>query len=108
MGSGKTFTKTEKEMLFKYKEEGKTMKEISSLLNRPIRSLQGVIHREKMREAQKRQQETPVIVKQPKLSDFTPREMIKYLYNLGYRIENNELVCYVKQTVNIKDIISNG
>jgi hypothetical protein len=43
----------------------------------------------------------PVAVK-----TMTPREMIKALYNLGYRIENNQLVCYVKQTVKIQDIIN--
>ena len=37
---------------------------------------------------------------------MSPREMIKKLYDLGYRIENNQLVCYVKQKVNIQDIIS--
>ena len=37
---------------------------------------------------------------------MTPREMIKKLYDMGYRIEENKLVCYVKQTVNVKDIIN--
>lgn len=37
---------------------------------------------------------------------MTPREMIRKLYEMGYRIENNQLVCYVKQKVNMKDIIS--
>ena len=36
---------------------------------------------------------------------MTPREMIKHLYTLGYRIKNNELVVLVEQKVNIKDII---
>jgi len=31
--------------------------------------------------------------------------MIKHLYNLGYRIENNQLVCYTKNVVKIQDII---
>lgn len=44
---------------------------------------------------------------QKKMGDFpmTPREMIAALYGLGYRIENNQLVCYQKITVNVKDII---
>ena len=37
---------------------------------------------------------------------MTPREMIKHLYTLGYRIKNNELVVLVEQRVNIKDIIN--
>ena len=40
-----------------------------------------------------------------KTKTMTPREMIKYLYNQGYRIENNQLVCYVRTPVNVKDII---
>ena len=40
------------------------------------------------------------------LGDYSSREMIKHLYNLGYRIENNGLVCIQKVTVNIKDIIN--
>ena len=41
------------------------------------------------------------------LDDFTPREIIKHMYRLGYRIEDNQLVCIVKQKVNVKDIIEN-
>ena len=40
------------------------------------------------------------------LNDFTPREIIKNMYERGYRIENGELVCIVKQRVNLKDIIN--
>ena len=47
-----------------------------------------------------------VEAKEKTLNDFQPKEIIKYLYKLGYRIEDNRLVCYVKQTVNIKDIIN--
>ena len=39
------------------------------------------------------------------LSEYQPRELIKYLYNLGYRIENNKLVYVHKQTINIKTIL---
>ena len=41
------------------------------------------------------------------LYNFQPRDIIKHLYNLGYRIDNNRLVCLVKQPVNLKDIINN-
>ena len=37
---------------------------------------------------------------------MTPREMIKSLYDMGYRIEDNHLVCYVRQTVKLQDIIN--
>lgn len=42
-------------------------------------------------------------VSQPKT--MSPRDMIKKLYDMGYRIEDNRLVCYVKQTVKLSDII---
>lgn len=42
------------------------------------------------------------------LKDFSPREIIKHLHNLGYRIVGKDwkLVCIVEQTVNLKDIIN--
>jgi len=43
--------------------------------------------------------------KEKTLSDFKPRDMIRHLYNMGYRIDNNMLVCIVRQTVNMKDIL---
>ena len=42
---------------------------------------------------------------EPVKKEMTPRDMIKALYDLGYRIEDNHLVCYVKQTVKLQDII---
>ena len=45
------------------------------------------------------------LVRKLQLSDFEPREMIRYLYNLGYRIRNNKLV-FVKETVvNMKAVL---
>ena len=54
---------------------------------------------------------TPVItqvapVKQKTIEDFSPRELIKRLYQLGYRIENNSLVVITKQKVNIMSVIN--
>lgn len=48
----------------------------------------------------------PLVQRPVSLSDFTPREIIKHMYKLGYRIENNQLVCIVKQVVNLKDVIN--
>ena len=48
----------------------------------------------------------PLVQKPASLSDFTPREIIKHMYKLGYRIENNQHVCIVKQVVNLKDVIN--
>lgn len=53
--------------------------------------------------------EMPKPVKEKTLFDFPPREIIRHLFKeLGYKIENNKLVCYVKQVVNLDDIIKNG
>ena len=49
---------------------------------------------------------SPAPVKEKTLKDFQPRDMIKYLYDMGYRIEDGKLVCLVKQVVNLKDIIN--
>lgn len=38
--------------------------------------------------------------------EMTPREMIKKLYDMGYRIENNQLVCYQKVVVKVNDILN--
>lgn len=46
------------------------------------------------------------VVKEKTLKDFQPRELIKRLYDLGYRIENNQLICIVKQVVNLRDVIN--
>ena len=48
---------------------------------------------------------TPRPIGQPN-KEMTPREMIKRLYDLGYRIENNQLVCYQRVQVKIQDIIN--
>lgn len=41
-----------------------------------------------------------------KTKPMSPREMIKHLYSLGYRIKDNGLVVLIEQRVNIKDIIN--
>ena len=47
-----------------------------------------------------------VIVKEKTLKDFQARDMIKHLYNMGYRIENNQLIVLQKVPVKINDIIN--
>jgi len=43
--------------------------------------------------------------KEKTLDDFKPIEMIKYLYNKGYRIENNGLYCLIKKPVCLSEIV---
>ena len=40
------------------------------------------------------------------LHDFTPREMMRYLYDLGYRIEDGKVYFIQKQEVNINSVIN--
>lgn len=51
--------------------------------------------------------ETPAETSKPEktLADFSARELIKRLYDLGYRIENNSLCCIVKKPVQLSEII---
>ena len=49
--------------------------------------------------------ESPV-VSTVRTKELQPREMIKKLYDMGYRIENNQLVCYQKVVVKVNDIIN--
>lgn len=55
----------------------------------------------------------PVVAEAPKkeyvqtktLDDFSSRDMIKKLYDRGYRIEEGKLVCYIKKPVQIDEIL---
>ena len=55
----------------------------------------------------------PVVTEKPKnefiqtktLDDFSSREMIKKLYDRGYRIEDGKLVCYIKKPVQLNEIL---
>ena len=47
------------------------------------------------------------ILPEVKTKELTPREMIKKLYDMGYRIENNQLICIQKVVVKLNDIINN-
>lgn len=131
----KPFTTEEIRQIFELKKKGYKASEIAKIVGRTIAAINTFFAREKhhhcysrmLKEDQSIQTEkvdikvngvkvaevpasivethtetqAPVAVK-----TMTPREMIKALYNLGYRIENNQLVCYVKQTVKIQDIIN--
>ena len=50
--------------------------------------------------------EVKVVVQEKTLKDFQPRDMIKHLYNLGYRIKDNELYVMTLQKVNLQSVIN--
>ena len=127
MGRGKDYTTNELAEIKGYLKDGCSIAEIAELMGRSKKSINNTILRQgwtrgRFRESsdnavpvwkttvveteQELKKNEPVPVKEKTLSDFTPREIIRYMYNLGYRIEDNKLVCIVKQVVNVKDIIN--
>ena len=133
MARGREITTTELAEIRSFVKDGCTAAEIGELMGRSKKAVQGIIQRFHLREVAPKPVELPESVKamlpkeensvtEPKpapviekevkpkettLFDFDPRDIIKHLYNLGYRIENNQLVCVIKKTVNIRDIIKN-
>lgn len=117
MARGKFYTTTELAEIKGYLKDGCSYDEIAELMGRSKKSIENTIQRQGWTRGrfnnnaveppvQKRTIVEQTSVKEKTLKDFPAREMIKYLYNLGYRIEDNKLVCYVKQAVNVKDIIN--
>lgn len=132
MGRGKDLTTTELNEIKSLLNEKLTYAEIGELLGRSERSVSNAVQRHHLKDGLKASTTAtpkawesdivkttientnkphevpmpPVAKKEKTLKDFNPRDIIKYMYDLGYRIENNELVCMVKQKVNLKDIIN--
>lgn len=116
--SKKRMDDAELELIRGYLRDGYTQAEVGELVGRTTKSINNLVSRmgwtkkkgglfsDKKSVAALQEQVATPAPKEKTLKDFTAREMIKYLYNLGYRIENNTLVCYVKQAVNVKDIIT--
>lgn len=55
---------------------------------------------------EKKPVETVIEKKPVSLSDFSSREIIRYLYKLGYRIDESGLYVLEKKRVNLSSIIS--
>ena len=125
MARGKDYTTTELAEIKGYLKDGCNYAEIGELMGRSRKAIEQLaLHqgwtRGRFRESSDNvspvwkttvaetevKKSEPVLVKEKTLFDFTPREIIKHMYNLGYRIEDNKLVCIVKQVVNVKDIIN--
>lgn len=48
----------------------------------------------------------PAPVKEKTLSDFSPRDMLKHLYNLGYRLDEKGIYFIKKERVNLQSVIN--
>jgi len=46
-----------------------------------------------------------VVKPEKTLNDFSVREILKFLYEKGYRIENNSLYCLIKKPVQLNEIL---
>ncbi len=131
MGHGKAYTDVEIAEIKSYLKDGCNNSEIAELTGRSLKAIQQLVLRmgwthgrfneepKKVEPVPKQKIELVEVNPMPKtmiedhepkmektLKDFAPREIIKHLYNLGYRIEDNKLVCIVKQAVNLRDIIN--
>lgn len=116
--NAKPYTQEELEQMREMRKQGATYKEIADMFGRTENAVMvkfsqmgwSVTNPSKAKRLQAEQQKelTTVpdkLVRKLQLSDFEPREMIKYLYNLGYRIKNNKLVFVTEKVVNMKAVL---
>lgn len=100
----------------RFKDDDANSKQRDEILKRqaePSIQFPGQVEREPVAEVTEETKQTVEVmqdiakpVKEKTLNDFSPRELIKNLYDRGYRIENGRLICIVHQVVNLKDIIN--
>ena len=112
MSANKFYTETEWNKMMQMRYEGKSFAEIAEAVGRlesAVTKRFDYKNKEYKEFKIKMLQKTPVTTIPPKektLADFSPRDIIKHLHNLGYRIENNQLVYYSKQYIKLNDIIN--
>ena len=94
MAAKARYTKEDIDLFVQMKKEGKTSEQIARITGFSASGIRHAII--------KRNEETQMAQREP-LESYTPRELIKYLHNLGYRIKDNSLI--VEQKVNIRSII---
>ena len=103
------FTSEENDKILRLYNDGKTAKEIGEAVGRTAGSIAHQVYiLRKVAKGSKQVSIPHTDAPTVKLVELTPRQMIKKLYDLGYRIENNQLVCYTKNVVKIQDIIHGG
>ncbi len=115
MAANRFYTNDEWQRMMKMRYEGKSMKEIADAIGRlesavskrfALKSKEYKEYKIKMYTENTPAVPPPASTKEKTLSDFSPRDIIKHLYNLGYRIENNALVYYSKQYIKLNDIVN--
>ena len=115
------------EEMQKMRKEGKTYREIAEKFGRTAGAVYMKFYAESGRkrkmEIEKKhkvnviipgdepKKEAPVVqppkpVREKALHDFTPREIIRHLYEIGYRIEDGQLIVIEKKVVNLMSVIN--
>ena len=97
--ASKSFTYQETETIREALSKGMSYKEIAELLGRSVSSIANKAHKIKRKEETTKHSTLAILEKIPN------REIIRYLYDIGYRIDNNELVLVQKVRVKLEDIV---
>ena len=96
--------------IVKLRKEGYTSGEISELTGIPRGTITARLSRmnaiANSHEVEAKEIKPVAQQKEKTLNDFQPRELIKHLYNLGYRIKDNSLYVMTLQKVNIQSVLS--
>ena len=108
--ANRPYTEQELNEMRELKKQGATYADIAKMFNRTESALMFKFHElgwtnNGLNGESKPAVKSTVPAREKTLSDFSPSDMIRHLYNMGYRIENNKLVCIVRQPVNMKDIL---
>ena len=102
----KRWTTEEITTIASMRAEGKPYREIAEAIGRSKHSVEQYASSLRKGTALSAEKESPAREKQKTLDDFTPRQMIRKLYEMGYRIEGNELILIEKHVVNIFSILN--
>lgn len=96
--------------IIKLRKDGYKLSEISELTGIPRGTITARLSRMKANvnshEVEAKEINPVAQQKEKTLNDFQPRDMIKHLYNLGYRIKGDSLYVMTLQKVNIQSVLS--
>ena len=113
------YTLAEESIITTMRKDGKSYQKIADTLGRPVSSVYWFVQNKQNAnkdtvsttvpvEEIKKPVVEPTPVSEPKTKPMTYREMIKALWDAGYRIKNNKLVVVSEREVNLADIVKNG
>ena len=122
MPRGKDYTTTELAEIKSLLKDGLNYNEVAELMGRTKKSITNLVVRQGWTHGRFKESSDAVVpawnksvtettpepvapVKEKTLDDFSFRQIIKHLWDKGYRWEN--MYCIVKQKVNVEDIIKN-